>query len=69
MQRTTITLPTDLVEELTPLFEAKTKTETVTMAIKDIIRRKKLERIKAMAGQLEFVASAEELRHGDERLG
>jgi hypothetical protein len=69
MQRTTITLPSDLVNELVEVVSAKSKTEAVVTAIQDEIRRRKKDRIKALAGKLEFTRSAEELRHDDHRLG
>ncbi len=69
MQRTTITLPGDLVEELMAEVQAKSKTEAVIKAVRDEIRARKKERIKAMAGKMEFTGSAEELRHRDRRLG
>ena len=68
MSRTTITLPKSLLEELMSELEAKSKTEAVVKAIKDEIRLKKMEKIKAMAGKMEFVKSADKLRHEDERL-
>jgi hypothetical protein len=49
--------------------KAKSKTEAVIKAIKDEIRLKKKEKIKAMAGKMEFSKSAKELRHGDRKLG
>ena len=69
MKRTTITLPTDLVESLQKTLKAKNKTQAVIMAIEDEIRRKKLERIKGMAGKMEFDLEADDIRHGDHRLG
>ena len=69
MKRTTITLPTDLVETLQETLRAKNKTQAVIMAIEDEIRRKKLERIKGMAGKMEFDLEADAIRHGDHRLG
>lgn len=68
MSRTTITLPKSLLEELMLELEAKSKTEAVVKAIKDEIRLKKIEKIKAMAGKTEFLKSADKLRHEDERL-
>ena len=68
MSRTTITLPKSLLEELMLELEAKSKTEAVVKAIKDEIRLKKMKKIKAMAGKMEFVKSADKLRHEDERL-
>ena len=69
MTRTSITLPGDLVNELMAEVKAKSKTEAVIRAIRDEIRAKKKEKIKAMAGKMEFTKSAHELRHKDSRLG
>ena len=69
MSRTTITLPNALIDELMSTVAAKSKTEAVIKAIKDEIRMKKTERIKSMAGKMEFIKSADKLRHEDERLG
>lgn len=69
MARATVTLPQDLLTELLSLVDAKSKTEAVITAVKDEIRFRRAARIKAMAGQMEFTTGAEELRHGDKRLG
>lgn len=69
MSRTTITLPNALIDELMSTIEAKSKTDAVIKAIKDEMRMKKTERIKSMAGKMEFIKSADKLRHEDERLG
>lgn len=69
MSRTTIALPNALLDELMSTVEAKSKTEAVIKAIKDEIRMRKMERIKSMAGKMEFTKSALKLRHEDERLG
>lgn len=69
MSRSTITLPSDLLDELMRMVPAKSKTEAVMIAIKEEIRLKKIEKIKNMAGLMEFVSEAEGLRHGDARLG
>lgn len=69
MSRTTITLPGQLVDELMTEVKAKSKTEAVIKAITDEIRSRKKEKIKAMAGRMEFSATADELRHKDRRLG
>ena len=68
MSRTTITLSNSLIDELMSEIEAKSKTDAVIKAIKDEIRIKKMEKIKAMAGKMEFIKSADKLRHKDERL-
>jgi len=69
MHRTTITLSRELVDELVSVTRASSKTQAVTLAIKEDLRKRKLENIKDRAGELEFDMEAEELRHGDERLG
>ncbi|MBF0560353.1 MAG: DUF2191 domain-containing protein [Nitrospirae bacterium] len=69
MSRITITLPNMLVDELQHEVKAKSKTEAIMIAIKDEIRARKMAKIKAMAGKMEFVLTAEELRHKDRRLG
>ncbi len=69
MSKATITLPSELLDELMHLLHAKSKTEAVMKAVLEEIRRKKVERIRSVAGSMEFVRSADELRHGDERLG
>jgi len=69
MQRTTITLPQEMVNELVEATGVGSKTRAVTLAVKEEIRKRKLANIKDMAGKLTFNIEAEELRHGDERLG
>jgi metal-responsive CopG/Arc/MetJ family transcriptional regulator len=69
MSRTTITLPSTLLDELMSEIKAKSKTDAVITAIRDEIRMKKQERIKAVAGDMEFTKSADRLRHVDKRLG
>lgn len=69
MQRTTVTLPQDLLIELMTLVGARSKTEAVITAVKDEIRLRKLARIKAMAGKMALTTPPDELRHGDHRLG
>lgn len=69
MSRTTITLPRALLEELVVELKAKSKTDAVITAVKDEIRMKKQQRIKSMAGRMAFTRSADDLRHGDKRLG
>ena len=50
MKRTTVTLPQQLVNDLLEVTPAKNKTQAVIVAIQECIKRKKLERIKSMAG-------------------
>jgi len=69
MSRITITIPNELIDELLQVVDAKSKTEAVTNAIKNEIKQRKKEKIKSLAGNLDFVIEADELRHGDKRFG
>jgi len=69
VKRTTLTVPRDLIDTLVKVTGTKNKTQAVILAIKDEIRFRKKERIKQMAGHLEFVQEADDIRHGDHRLG
>ncbi|MBI5191610.1 MAG: DUF2191 domain-containing protein [Nitrospirae bacterium] len=69
MSRITITLPNELIDELLEAVPSRSKTEAVIKAIKDEIRLKKREGIKAMAGTAEFIEGTEDRRHEDGRLG
>jgi metal-responsive CopG/Arc/MetJ family transcriptional regulator len=69
MSRITITIPNELVDELLDVVQAKSKTDAVINAIKNEIKQKKKERIKALAGKIEFANEASELRHEDGRIG
>jgi metal-responsive CopG/Arc/MetJ family transcriptional regulator len=69
MSRITITIPNELIDELLAVVEAKSKTEAVINAIKNEIKQKKKGKIKNLAGQLDFDIEADELRHGDKRIG
>ncbi|GAB4260419.1 DUF2191 domain-containing protein [Deferrisoma sp.] len=69
MRRTTITVPQELVDELVSLVNARSKTDAVLQAIREEIRRRRRDRIRDMAGQLDFDLTADELRHEDDRTG
>ena len=69
MQRTTITLPGELVDELMAEVDAKSKTEAVIKAVKNKIKARKRIKIIRMAGKMEFTTNARKLRHDEKRLG
>lgn len=50
--RTTLDLDEKLVSELMKATEAKTKTEAIHLAMSDLIRRKKLDRLKGLSGKI-----------------
>lgn len=69
MSRITVTIPNELIDELLEVVDARSRTEAVINAIKNEIKQKKKQRIKDLAGKIEFDMNADELRHGDKRLG
>lgn len=61
--RATVTLDGKKLSELLSETGAKSKAEAVSTAIDDYLRRKSIEKIKALKGNLEFDLTAEEIRH------
>lgn len=50
--RTTLDLNEELINELLKVTEAKTKTEAIHLAISELIRRQKLEKLKSLSGKI-----------------
>ena len=50
--RTTLNLDDELVRELMKATRARTKTDAIHQAISDMIRRKKLDKLKALSGKI-----------------
>ena len=61
--KTTLNIPKELLEEAVRLAGVRTKTEAVTLALKELIRRKKVERLIEQTGSLEFSDDWLESRH------
>ncbi len=62
--KTTLNIPEDLVKKTMKLSKSKTKTKAIITALKEYIRRKKLDDIIRMEGKLDFSNDWEKLRHG-----
>ena len=62
--KTTLNIPKELLEEAVRLARVRTKTEAVTLALRELIRRQKIERLIEQSGSLEFSDDWEESRHG-----
>lgn len=60
--RTTLDLPEDLLRDLQGVTGAPTRREAVIVALEDYIRRQRLKRVAAAAGQLDFDVDPRELR-------
>lgn len=52
--RTTLDLPEGLVEEARTATGFKSKTDTVVFALKEVVRRSRVEELKAMFGKLKI---------------
>ncbi len=63
--RSTVTIEKDILDELLKETKAKSKASAVKEAIREYIKRGKVERIKSMKGKLEFDLTADEMRHNE----
>jgi Arc/MetJ family transcription regulator len=61
--RATITIEKEILDELLKETKAKSKVSAVKIAIRGYLKRKKIEKIKAMKGKLDFDLTADEIRH------
>ena len=50
--RTTLDLPTDLVDEARNALGFKSKTDTVVLALRELVRRRRLDDLKALMGRV-----------------
>ncbi len=50
--RTTLDLPEDLLAEAQRLLQFKSKTDAVIFSLRELIRRKRIEELKEMAGTI-----------------
>ncbi|MBI4607815.1 MAG: type II toxin-antitoxin system VapB family antitoxin [Candidatus Rokubacteria bacterium] len=61
--RTTVNLPDDLLTEAMKLSQEKTRTATIVAALREYIRARRVERLIARRGKLEFTGHWERGRH------
>jgi len=50
--RTTLDIPSDLIEEAQRLLGFKSKTDTVIVSLRDLIRRRRIDELKALLGSV-----------------
>lgn len=60
--RTTITIDDTIFGELMRFTQSKTRTEAINQALSEWVRRKKIERLKALRGKFELAGDLNELR-------
>jgi hypothetical protein len=63
--RTTLDLPDGLVEEARDAIGFKSKTDTVIFALKEIVRRKQKDELKAFLTTMSFNSGPTEIRKKD----
>ncbi len=61
--RANVTIDKDILDELLKETKAKSKVSAVKIAVRGYLKRKKIERIMAMKGKLDFDLTADEIRH------
>jgi Arc/MetJ family transcription regulator len=52
--RTTLDLPVELVEEARNVLGFKSKTDTVVLALREVVRRSRLDELKALMGRVQL---------------
>jgi Arc/MetJ family transcription regulator len=60
--RTTLDLPEPLVEEARSLLGFKSKTDTVIFALREVVRRGRIDELKGLLGKVDFEFDPTELR-------
>ena len=61
--RATVTIEKEILDDLIKETRAKSKANAVRVAVREYLKRKKIERIKSMKGKLEFDLTADQIRH------
>ena len=65
--RTTLDLPELLVEEARTALGFTSKTDTVVFALREVVRRGRLDELKALMGKVDFEYDVTALRRKDRR--
>jgi Arc/MetJ family transcription regulator len=52
--RTTLDIPEDLIEEARRVLGFKSKTDAVVLSLTELIRRRRIDELKALAGQVKL---------------
>ena len=60
--RTTLDIPQDLIEEAQRLAKTSSKTATIIMSLEELIRAKRIERLRKMKGRIDLAIDLDTLR-------
>lgn len=52
--RATLNIPDELIEAAQEATGARTKTEAITIALREVVRRKKIDKLLALAGKIDI---------------
>lgn len=66
--RTTLDLPEPLIEEARRLLGFKSKTDTVVLSLQELVRRKRIEELKSMLGNVKLELDIPRSRRRPRRL-
>ncbi|PKL51813.1 MAG: hypothetical protein CVV37_04445 [Nitrospira bacterium HGW-Nitrospira-1] len=61
--KTTLNIPDDLIKEAMDTAKSRTKTDAVIAGLKELVRKKKIEKVLSMVGKLEFSDKWYKTRH------
>jgi len=67
--RTTLDLPEDLLDKAMSLANIKTKTQMITIALQEFIRKSELAELKKFKGRIELDVDLDTLRDRREHIG
>lgn len=65
--RTTLDIPQPLIEEARHLLGFKSKTDTVVLALQELIRRRRVEELASLFGSIELELDIDESRRRSRR--
>ncbi|HUR32764.1 MAG TPA: type II toxin-antitoxin system VapB family antitoxin [Vicinamibacterales bacterium] len=65
--RTTLDLPVDLIDDAREAIGFKSKTDTVVFALREVVRRSRVEDLKALVRRIDYTADPRELRRKERR--
>lgn len=52
--RTTLDIPEELIEEARKLLGFKSKTDTIVLSLQEMIRKRRIDKLKSLAGQIDL---------------
>ena len=65
--RTTLDLPEELMEQARTAMGFKSKTDTVVFALREIVRRQRIDELKALMGSIRFDFDPVDVRRKDRK--